>query len=103
MNVAGTSQYLDPSGKDVLGINMPLKEFQAGTFETTYLDKDLRISRGQTGSIEQLRVFVKGPEEFGVQDEFSDKREEAVEAKIVEEEEEDDDFGNPDPDPGFEI
>jgi len=63
LNVAGTSNYLDPNGEDVLGINSPFKEFQAGTFETTYLDEALRISRTTMGSVETLRVYVKNEEE----------------------------------------
>jgi PAP_fibrillin len=63
VNVAGTSQYLDPEGEDVLGINSPLKEFQAGTFETTYLDNTLRISRTNMGPVDQLRVYVRSEKE----------------------------------------
>ncbi|CAB9525873.1 expressed unknown protein [Seminavis robusta] len=101
LNVAGTSQYLDPAGKDVLGINSPLKEFQAGTFETTYLDDDLRISRTTMGSVDQLRVYVRSAEEvkdyldeeyfdefdkFGMEDD-----EEVVTVEVVEEDETTDD------------
>ena len=99
VNVAGTSQYLDPDGQDVLGINSPLKEFQAGTFETTYLDDTLRISRTSMGSVNQLRVYVRSEEDgeesadkldeeyfdefdkFGEEDEDED---EIVDADIVE-------------------
>ena len=31
----------------------------AGTFETTYLDDSLRISRGKQGFVDQLRVFIR--------------------------------------------
>lgn len=60
-NVAGTSQILDPLGKDILGINIPsLGDFiNTAEFENTYMDRDLRVSRGKIGPIEQLRVFVR--------------------------------------------
>lgn len=105
MNVAGTSRYLESDGKDILGINMPLKEFQAGTFETTYLDKDLRISRGTVGSTEQLRVYVK-PETSEDDKSGVTSRAESTDSSVEDpepDEDVDDDFGNPDPDPGFEL
>jgi len=103
VNVAGKSQFLDPKGQDIIGINSPLKEFQAGTFETTYMDEDLRISRTKYGSSDILRVYVRSePEEvlvdeldeeyfdefdkFGEDDFGEDDEAEVVEAEIVEEE-----------------
>lgn len=60
LNVAGTSTFLDPDGNDVAGINIPFGEFlQSGTFETTYMDHELRVSRGKMGMVDQLRVFVR--------------------------------------------
>ena len=63
-NIAGTSQFLNPDGADVLGLNVPpladfLQQRQA-SFETLYLDDTLRISKGSTiPGWEQVRVFVR--------------------------------------------
>ena len=60
MNVAGESKNLEPNGEDVLGINLPFGELlNAGSFDTTFLDDSMRISRSKTGPVDQLRVFVK--------------------------------------------
>lgn len=60
LNIAGNSTYLEPNGQDIAGLNLPLGEFiGTGTFETTYLDNDLRISRGKQGFADVLRVFVR--------------------------------------------
>ena len=58
-NVAGTSQFFEPDGADVFGVNNLLGEFQSGTFDTPFVDKDIRISRTSGPVFEQLRVFVR--------------------------------------------
>lgn len=60
LNVAGSSTFLDPNGQDITGINIPLGDLlSAGSFETTYMDDELRISRGKTVAGDQLRVFLR--------------------------------------------
>ena len=59
VNVAGTSQFLEPEGSDIFGVNNLLGEFRSGTFETPYIDQDIRISRTRGPVFEQLRVFVR--------------------------------------------
>lgn len=61
LNIAGTSQNLDPSGTDLLAVNIPsLTEWMnSGSFDTTYVDDMVRISRGTTGFFEETRVFLK--------------------------------------------
>ena len=59
LNVAGTSSFLEPNGSDILGVNNILGEWQHGTFDTPYVDDDVRISRSSGPIFETLRVFVK--------------------------------------------
>jgi len=60
VNVAGESKNLDPNGKDILGINIPFGELlNAGSFDTTFMDDSMRISRSKVGPVDQIRLFVK--------------------------------------------
>mmetsp|Transcript_1223 Transcript_1223/g.2894 ORF Transcript_1223/g.2894 Transcript_1223/m.2894 type:complete len:422 (-) Transcript_1223:260-1525(-) len=60
LNVAGTSQRLDPNGEDIIGLNVPISEFvNGGDFQTTYMDDTLRISRSRIGIVDQLRIFTR--------------------------------------------
>lgn len=60
LNVAGTSTFLEPDGKDLAGINIPLGDLlNSGTFETTYMDDLVRVSRGKQGFVDVLRVFTR--------------------------------------------
>mmetsp|Transcript_17482 Transcript_17482/g.31726 ORF Transcript_17482/g.31726 Transcript_17482/m.31726 type:complete len:609 (-) Transcript_17482:132-1958(-) len=60
LNVAGTSQYFDPEGGDIFGVNNAFGEFiNVGTFDTPFVDDDIRISRTSGPVLEQLRVFVR--------------------------------------------
>lgn len=74
-----------------------MKEFQSGSFETSYLDSSLRISRSTLRSVDQLRVYVKSEVEedtsldeeyFGEFDKFGQEGEEddedIVDADIME-------------------
>ncbi len=61
LNVAGSSQYFEENGSDIFGVNNLFGEFlNVGSFDTPYVDEDVRVSRSTSGPIlEQLRVFVR--------------------------------------------
>eukprot|EP00569_Conticribra_weissflogii_P009305 CAMPEP_0171361454 /NCGR_PEP_ID=MMETSP0879-20121228/1971_1 /TAXON_ID=67004 /ORGANISM="Thalassiosira weissflogii, Strain CCMP1336" /LENGTH=666 /DNA_ID=CAMNT_0011868119 /DNA_START=309 /DNA_END=2309 /DNA_ORIENTATION=- len=60
VNVAGKSQPFSPEGSDLLGLNNLLGEFLAtGTFDTLYVDDDVRVTRTSGPLFERLRVFVR--------------------------------------------
>jgi hypothetical protein len=80
-NIAGTGANLDPNGADVLSVNVPqidilsqnkeLNDALGGSFVTTYIDNEFRISRSDLLSLnlnddkknknklQQIRIFQK--------------------------------------------
>ena len=60
LNVAGTSEYFEESGEDVFGVNNLFGDFlNVGSFDTPFVDGDIRVSRSSNLISEQLRVFVR--------------------------------------------
>ena len=91
ITVAGKSQYLEPEGADVLGINVPPIQdiLNAGVFDTTYADSELRISRGPAVSgflDEQLRVFLRANSNTEDEIESMESVEDLVEVSSVSQE-----------------
>jgi len=92
VNVAGESKNLEPDGADVLGINIPFGEYlNAGSFDTTFVDESMRISRSKTGPVDQLRVFVKQVESTTSEEETveEDDDDELDDDEIVEDDDDD--------------
>lgn len=91
--MAGESQILDPSGADVLGVNVPFAEYlNAGSFETTFLDDSVRISRSKAGPVDQIRVFIK-----------SDVADVVTRPEVVDDDDDDDELADVDVDASVDV